>query len=1350
MNDLRSARWRRVGRRARLPGASLAIALLGLSPAACDPSPVDLVRVDVVRLGSGDGSIVARERNAIECGSDCSELFSPGSSITLDAVALSGSEFVGWDGAGCEGTGPCVFVPDQDVTVTATFVERTFLLSASVEGDGGRIVSSDDGLDCPSQCTERRAFGRRVRVRAVPEPGFRLAGWEGACTGLGPCGVTFTADKSVAARFEPDLVRLDVIPTGDGRGRVTSDPIGIDCGDICALELPRGSRLVLGATGLDGDRFVGWSGDCGADPCELVLDAPKTVRARFEASDIPLRVRLTGSGLGLVVSTPRGIVCGATCEARFPRGTRVVLAATADTGSDFASWSGACSGAGECSLTVTAPVELAARFDARPIELRVSSSGAGSGRIVSTPAGVSCASCNTGFAAGTELSLRAEPADDSTFEGWGGACFGTGDCTLVLDQDTAVSARFGLARRALAVSVTGVGGGRVASVPAGIDCPPSCEARFDAGAAVTLFAAAATGSEVRGWSGASCTGSACIFTMGRARSIGLRFEPELAYVAPGRFTMGSTRSESGHQGDEWPLRDVRLTEPFFLRTTEVTQAEWRRVMGTEPSVYRSCGPDCPVESISFDDAIRFVNTLSERQGLERCYDGAPGSWQFRGVRCRGWRLPTEAEWEYAARAGTTTAYYSGDNLSAAPSCAADANLEPIAWYCGNATATRPVAQKRPNAFGLYDMLGNVAEWVHDRYSGTLYATDPSPTDPTGPATGDRGVVRGGSWNAFPRDTRAPNRQSVDPSLPSQTIGLRPARSAFVRVPASAFTMGAPAGELGALASEAPAREVVLSRDYWIGATEVTQAEWAAHTGTSPSSFPGCGPSCPVETIDWEAAIAYANARSAAEGRTPCYTGGPGSWSPVGSGCDGYRLPSEAEWERAARAGDPRAFHSGPIVGAACVDASLDAAGWFCGNAGGRTSPVATKAPNAFGLFDVHGNVGEWVEDRYGASYSSGAPRLDPAGPATGTERVSRGGAYDAEAALCRSASRLALAPDAARSTQGVRLAASACASPGSSPLGTGGAPQGRTDAAVGFDGARVFVFGGQGSAGARSDGAIYDVATGSWVALPQAGAPAGGAGVRAVWSGERWLVWGSGGGARFSPRDRSWSPISGGPGGRAAFASAFDGREWYIVGGLGAGGLRQADGARYVPGADVWLPLPASPLGPISESAAAALPDGRLLLAAGEGSGGAVGSATIFDPLTATWTAPAALPGCSGVARAARIGGWVVLWSAGGWCRYEIATGTWSAVAARPAGRVLPGPPAGAVASSGAELMVYGGSASVSDARLDAYDPGSNSWRTMPGGPNDPRSGSAATWTGCALWVWSNDARATSGWSIAP
>jgi formylglycine-generating enzyme required for sulfatase activity len=205
---------------------------------------------------------------------------------------------------------------------------------------------------------------------------------------------------------------------------------------------------------------------------------------------------------------------------------------------------------------------------------------------------------------------------------------------------------------------------------------------------------------------------------------------ELVLVPPGRFWMGSPAHERGRDQSEGPRRRVTLTRGFWAGVHPVTQAQWRAVTGSNPSRFR--GDDRPVENVSWEDAGAFCRQLGERTGLY-------------------FRLPSEAEWEYACRGCTSTPYHGGDDLPA---------LEQVGWCnyaaaCCTATETKPVGQYRPNVFGLHDTHGNVWEWCNDWF-GPYPSEDV--IDPVGPDAGRAGrVVRGGSWYYAPRICRSAYR-----------------------------------------------------------------------------------------------------------------------------------------------------------------------------------------------------------------------------------------------------------------------------------------------------------------------------------------------------------------------------------------------------------------------------------------------------------------------------------------------------------------------------------------------------------------------------------------------------------------
>ncbi|MAE69990.1 MAG: serine/threonine protein kinase [Gemmatimonadetes bacterium] len=247
--------------------------------------------------------------------------------------------------------------------------------------------------------------------------------------------------------------------------------------------------------------------------------------------------------------------------------------------------------------------------------------------------------------------------------------------------------------------------------------------------------------------------------------------PEMVSIAAGQFVAGSPESAAVRDSDE-TQHVVTLTRGYLFGATEVTQELWELVMGSNPSLRWRCGADCPVDNVSWLDALLFCNELSRHHGFEAAYEieGDQVTWI---ERSDGYRLPTEAEWEYACRAGTESDFFDGAITAPFGCTVLDPVLDQIGWYCPNGgSTTHPVGLKTPNAWDLYDTAGNVSEWCWDRFGA--YPVGPV-TDPAGPDTGASRVRRGGSWSEAARDCRSADRSPVDPEVRSYNLGLRLAR-----------------------------------------------------------------------------------------------------------------------------------------------------------------------------------------------------------------------------------------------------------------------------------------------------------------------------------------------------------------------------------------------------------------------------------------------------------------------------------------------------------------------------------------------------------------------------------------------
>jgi len=490
-------------------------------------------------------------------------------------------------------------------------------------------------------------------------------------------------------------------------------------------------------------------------------------------------------------------------------------------------------------------------------------------------------------------------------------------------------------------------------------------------------------------------------------------EKEMILIPAGKFMMGSPASEKGRSADE-TQHEVTLTKPFYLGKYEVTQGQWEAVMGNNPSI-KTKGAKLPVTDVSWEDCQEFIKKLNAKTN-------------------GGYRLPTEAEWEYACRAGTTTAYSFGDSLTNTEANIAGESIKEVGSY-------------KPNAFGLYDMHGNVWDWCEDWYAnypaGAL-------TDPKGPETGTSRVLRGGSFYLTDSLARSSYRFTYgSPSSRIDSYGFRLARTADVKaavvqpepkpdpaevmpatgnvlvapfteakakevqksvakslqkevdekadlgkgitlemvlIPAGKFKMGSPASEKDRSDNETQ-HEVTLTKPYYMGKYEVTQEQWEDVMGENRSQVKGA--KLPVTDVTWENCQEFIRKLNAK-------TSG------------GYRLPTEAEWENACRAGTTTAYS----VGASLTNTEANIAGE-------SIKEVGSYKPNSFGLYDMNGNVSEWCEDWY-ANYPAGAV-TDPKGLATGTHRVLRGGSF-IYVTGARSSDRGRVVPVGLSDNNGFRLA----------------------------------------------------------------------------------------------------------------------------------------------------------------------------------------------------------------------------------------------------------------------------------------------------------------------------------------
>ncbi|MBR4902307.1 MAG: SUMF1/EgtB/PvdO family nonheme iron enzyme [Victivallales bacterium] len=464
---------------------------------------------------------------------------------------------------------------------------------------------------------------------------------------------------------------------------------------------------------------------------------------------------------------------------------------------------------------------------------------------------------------------------------------------------------------------------------------------------------------------------------------------ELIKVEAGSFVMGSPASEKGRRNDE-KQHHVTLTQDYWLGKYEVTQAQYEALMGTNPST-KMVEVNCPVVEVSWNDAMEFCRLLTQRE-----------QWAERLPKGYEYTLPTEAQWEYAARGGHKASgyhIYSGGD-----------NLKDLGWYNVNSEYTlKSVGLKCPNELGLYDMSGNALEWCYDWIDS--YPSD-SVTDPCVTVPSGGRVLRGGSNTTIEDSCRSSHRAYVMPAVPGESFGFRlalaPVKTTnkneeakysniiessnnkdetisdisakivmlpndvpleLVRVKAGSFMMGNAQHDNEQQPWEKP-HQVTLTRDYWIGKYEVTQRQYEAIMNNNPSEI--CkGEHYPVENVTWENAMLFCRLLTQREreaGRLP----------------DGYEytLPTEAQWEFAARGGKK----SKGYVYSGSND--YETVAWLHKNANATTHPVGQKQANELGLYDMSGNVEEWCRDWYEDDYAKDCEFLYDN---QGKQHVMRGG-----------------------------------------------------------------------------------------------------------------------------------------------------------------------------------------------------------------------------------------------------------------------------------------------------------------------------------------------------------------------
>ncbi|NUN50791.1 MAG: SUMF1/EgtB/PvdO family nonheme iron enzyme, partial [Candidatus Brocadiae bacterium] len=419
---------------------------------------------------------------------------------------------------------------------------------------------------------------------------------------------------------------------------------------------------------------------------------------------------------------------------------------------------------------------------------------------------------------------------------------------------------------------------------------------------------------------------------------------------------------------------VKITKEFAIMTTEVTQEQWNSILGGNRSHFP--GARHPVDSVTWYDVQDFLWKLNER------LDGWTAA------------LPTDAQWQYACRGGGKGEKYGfGDD---------ETMLGEHAWMSENSQGmAHDVGLKKPNGLGLFDMHGNAWEWCWDAYVelGEIRET----TDPAESVWGKDRLLHGGGSNASPADCRTAFRTRNQPHGVLWEYGFRPilvkGEDPAPHVLKQSFDLGrgvsitfrrvrAGTSPIGAGDER---HMVTLTKDFWVQTTETTQAQWEAVMGKR--EFASRGADKPVESVSWDDAVEFAKKLS--------------SRCRIRAG-----LPTEAEWEVACRGMTDMTWSIGD--GAARVDEIA----WTVVNAKG-SQPVGRLRPNLLGLYDMSGNVWEWVADWHEPWTAD--PVTDPVGPRTGTERIIRGGCFTDNRELAASGYRMKASPGARQLNIGFRV-----------------------------------------------------------------------------------------------------------------------------------------------------------------------------------------------------------------------------------------------------------------------------------------------------------------------------------------
>lgn len=423
----------------------------------------------VSKTGTGSGTITSAP-GGIDCGTDCSQPYLQGDQVTLTATPSQDDLFEYWETGACQfSSNPvCTVTVAEASTATARFsLASTLTVVVTGRGEGSGWGYVDTTKSCPkaaSPCTFRVVQRSNAYPGAFPSSGSHLSevtinGRRCAAANTFNCTFSTANDVTLGIELAKDAdKKLTVTRTGPVRGTVTSGPAGIDCGLDCSHEYETGTEVQLTATSTDTADFTGWDGACAAEPsntCTVTMSEARSVTAAFAFAMRTLTVAKSGAGAGTITADPAGIDCGDDCSEPYLRGTQVTLTATPSDGGTFEQWeTGACQSSSNpvCTVTVTEAGTVTAKFEplAEDGTLSVNLSGAGSGRVSSTPGAIDCDPgskdnliCADDYAGGDVVTLTAAPGSGSQLAGFDNCDAQDGtSCTVTIDGDRTVTAHF--------------------------------------------------------------------------------------------------------------------------------------------------------------------------------------------------------------------------------------------------------------------------------------------------------------------------------------------------------------------------------------------------------------------------------------------------------------------------------------------------------------------------------------------------------------------------------------------------------------------------------------------------------------------------------------------------------------------------------------------------------------------------------------------------------------------------------------------------------------------------------------------------------------------------------------------